>query len=69
MKKSQKKNEAINNLIGKEHEGKWVAITPCYDKVVAYSERLIDLKKQVKDRNVVYIKPLLSDRTYAFICG
>ena len=63
---NMKNQSDIGKLIKKEHEGKWLAISPNYKKIIAYSEKLADLEKEVGKKDVVYTKALHSDVRYAF---
>lgn len=56
----------VLSILKKEHEGKWVAITSDYKKIVGYSQSLRDLQKSVKDVDVVYLKGFPSDVKFAF---
>jgi len=60
------KNYNLSNIIKKEHEGKWIALSPMYDKVVGYSNDLVSLTREMKNQDVVYMKPTASDSLYAF---
>ena len=55
------KNYNLSNIIKKEHEGKWVALSPMYDKVVGYSNDLVSLTREMKNQDVVYMKQTASD--------
>ena len=56
----------LSNLLKKEHGGKWVAISSDYKKVVDFSDDLVQLEKKVGSKDVVYIKALQENVTYAF---
>lgn len=60
------KNYNLSKILTKEHEGKWVALSPMYDKVIDYSNDLMSLTKRIQNQNVVYMKPTASDSFYAF---
>jgi hypothetical protein len=60
------KNHNLSNIIKKEHEGKWVALSPAYDRVVDFSDSLVLLTQKVGDTDVVYMKALASDVHFAF---
>ena len=48
------------------HADKWVAFSPDYSKVVAYSSDIMDVQKAVKGQDVVYFKAPTKDTVYAF---
>jgi hypothetical protein len=54
-------------IIEKKHEGKWVAISPDYKKVLDYSDDIVALTERNGRENVVYMKALRSDTSYAFL--
>lgn len=54
------------SVIKKEHEGKWLALSTDYKKIVDYSDSLSELGKKVKGKDVVYTKALPSDTSFAF---
>lgn len=60
------KNYNLSKILTKKHEGKWVALTPKYDKVVAFSDSLPQLTKKVGNEEVVYMKAMSPDVSYAF---
>ena len=60
------KNPHITSVFKKEHEGKWVALSGDRKEVIAFSEDLGELIREVKDSNAVYERVLRSDRLYAF---
>lgn len=64
MKKD--KNYNLSKILTREHEGKWVALSPEYDKVVAFSDTLPHLAQKVGDTDVVYMKATSPDVNYAF---
>ena len=64
--KNVTKQYNLEKILRKEHEGKWVAVTPDYKKIVAYSNDLLSLKKDVKNTDVVFLKAFSSDTKYAF---
>ena len=66
MKNNLKKGFSLSGLMRKEHEGKWVAISADYKKVVGYSDDLKKLAREVGDEKVVYHMGLSSDKNYAF---
>lgn len=60
------KNYNLSKVIKKEHEGKWIALSPLYDKVLGCSNDLVSLTKKMDNQEVVYMKPTASDSLYAF---
>jgi hypothetical protein len=60
------KNSNLSNIIKKEHEGKWIALSPAYDTVVDFSDSLIQLTQKMGEKDVVYMKALASDIHFAF---
>ena len=60
------KNYDLSKIIKKEHEGKWIALSPMYDKVVGWSDDLMSLTRKMENQAVVYMKPTVSDVLYAF---
>ena len=61
------KDYSLSKLLKKEHEGKWIALSPDYKKIIAYSGDLHNLEKKLGDKNVVYIMGLSSNMQYAFL--
>ncbi len=61
------KNYNLTKIIKKEHAGKWVALSPKYDKVVGFSADLVTLTKKVGGKKVVYMKAMSPDTHYAFV--
>ena len=53
--KENMRSRVLTNL-RKEHEGKWVAVSSDYKKIVGYSESLQELEKMVKGAQVVFFK-------------
>lgn len=60
------KNYDLSKVIKREHEGKWIALSPAYDKVVGCSNDLVSLTREIGKQEVVYMKPTTSDSLYAF---
>jgi hypothetical protein len=58
-------NNNLSKILKKEHEGKWVAVSPDYKKVIGYSNTLKELTNKIKTE-VVYTKVLPSDTIFAF---
>jgi hypothetical protein len=58
----------LTHIIKKEHQGKWVALSSDYKKVVAASTDIARLEKKVGDRDVVYIRAVggVLDAGYSF---
>lgn len=54
------------NLITKEYENKWVALSPDHTEVIEFSSDLMDLKEKVGKREVVYMKVPASGMYFAF---
>lgn len=61
-----KKSISTHNLISKEHEGKWVAFSPSYKEVIAYSDSLEKLNKMLGNKKAIIAKGLSGDVSYAF---
>lgn len=55
----------LGDIVDSSHENKWVAITPDYKKVLAASERLSDLMRQVADKDVIFHRVLPHDVSFA----
>lgn len=60
------RNTDLTNILKKDHENKWVALTEDRTKVVGCSETLIKLQEEVGTKKVVYMKVLPSDVSFAF---
>lgn len=60
------KNTNLTKILNKSHENKWVALSKNQTKVLGYSASLMDLKKNVSSKEVVYMKVLLRDFSFAF---
>ena len=65
MTKSIHTKEYVKELT-KKHEGKWIAISPNYKKIVGFSKTLKDLKDKVKDDGVIFSKVLMPSISYSF---
>lgn len=65
MKKSLPK-KAYKVIVEKKHEGKWVAISSDYSKVLDYSDDVTKLVERNGRENVIYTKVLRSDVSYIF---
>ena len=46
----------LHIIIKEEHEQKWVALSPDKTQVVAFDEKLLELKKKIGDQKVIYMK-------------
>jgi hypothetical protein len=44
------------DILKSEHEKKWVALSADHKKVISYNESLVDLKKEVGAKKVVFMK-------------
>lgn len=64
--KNMKKKYDLSKVIKREHEGKWIALSPAYDKIVGCSNDLVSLAREIGKQEVVYMKPTASDILYAF---
>lgn len=64
--KGGNRNSDFTKIITKEHEGKWIALSPDQKKVIAFSDDFRELSKKVKGQKVVYTRALRSDTHYAF---
>jgi hypothetical protein len=60
------KNTNLTKILNKSHENKWVALSKNQTKVLGYSASLMDLKKNVSSKEVVYMKILPRDFSFAF---
>lgn len=56
----------FSKILQDVHADKWVALSPTYDSVVAYSSDLLELKEIVAGRDVVYMKAPSLNTIYAF---
>jgi len=61
-----KKNTDLTKILNKIHQDKWVALTPNREKVVGYSDSLVDLKEKIGDKEVTYVKTRPSGVKFAF---
>ena len=59
-------NTNLSKILNKSHEKKWVALSHNRSKVLGYSDNLLELKNKVNDKNVIYMKVLSSDTSFAF---
>ncbi len=61
-----KKNNDLRKILTKEHEDKWAALSEDYNKVVDFSPNLLDLKKKIGAKKVVYMKTPKANTYFAF---
>jgi len=61
---SQKMHD-LGKVLTEAHADKWVALSPDYCTVIAYSNDLMGLKKTVGNKDVVYIKAPSSGTFFA----
>jgi hypothetical protein len=54
----------LHRLIDTSHEGKWVAISSDHQRLIAASDDLISLEKEVKEK-AIFFRVLPSDLGYA----
>ncbi len=60
------KRQAIQG-IGREHVGKWVALSEDQKTVVGFSDDLAELTQRIgSERSVIYTRVLDPDKAYAF---
>lgn len=52
--------------IEKKHEGKWLAVSADYSKIIDYSDDIVSLAEKNGRDNIIYTKALSSDTSYAF---
>ena len=50
------KVSGLARILTRKHEGKWVALSRDYKKVLSYNESLVILNKEVGEEKVVYMK-------------
>jgi hypothetical protein len=55
----------LNRLIDKSHEGKWAAISSDHKRLVAVSDDLLALEREMRDQAVTLFKVMPSDVGYA----
>lgn len=60
------KNTDFTKILKKEHQNKWVALSPNHTKVIAYSSKLLALEKKVVGKKVVYVKVPPTGVVFAF---
>jgi uncharacterized protein YkvS len=65
MTKTKQTKEYFKEL-RKEHEGKWIAISADYKRIVGFSSTLKDLKNKLKDNSVIFSKALVPGVSYSF---
>ncbi len=66
IKSKNHQQQDLSKILKRKHEGKWVAISYDYKKIVGYSDNLQKLTKEIRDKNVIYLKALSSSVRYAF---
>lgn len=67
MNKKIIKSKKLITLDNK-YEGKWVALSVDYKKVIAYSDSLKSLTNKIGKQKAVITKGLAPDMNYAFLC-
>lgn len=60
------RNYDLSKIIKKEHEGKWVALSPSYTKILGASSDLVALSRKIGKKDVVYMKAPTTGVYYAF---
>jgi hypothetical protein len=55
----------LHRLVDKSHEGKWVAISADHQRLVAASDDLLTLEREVRGQAVTVFKVMPSDVGYA----
>lgn len=63
----KKSSSSAKSVIQKKHEGKWIALSMDFKKVLGYSDDVMGLVKKFGRDEVTYTKVLRSDVVYAFI--
>ncbi len=61
-----KTNVNLYKILTKAHEKMWVALSPDRTKVLDYASSLRELKIKINTKDVVYMKVLPSDTSFAF---
>lgn len=64
--KKDSKNYDLTSILKDEHAGKWVALSTDRKKVVGYSDTFKELEKKIGTKEVIYMKALKKEVTYAF---
>ena len=59
-------NVDLSKILTKSHEKMWVALSPNRSKVLGYSASLVELKNKLTTKDVVYMKVLPRDTSFAF---
>jgi hypothetical protein len=61
-------NVDLTELVKKEHDGKWIALSRNYKNIVDFGRDLTELKKRIDDSHteVVYMKLPKFGKRYAF---
>ena len=60
------KTHDFSKVLTEAHADKWVAFSPDYTKVLAYSNNILDVQKAIQGKDVVYFKVPAADTIYAF---
>jgi hypothetical protein len=55
----------LADILDSSHENKWVAITADYKRVLAASDNLTDLMRQMADKDVIFHRILPHDVSFA----
>ena len=55
----------LHRLVGKSHEGKWVAISADYQRLIASDDDLLALERKIHGQAAVLFRVLPSDVGYA----
>ena len=66
QKKSPMGGIDLRRILKKEMEGKWAALSADYKKVFGFSDDLASLTQKMGAKEVVYMKVLPSDVSFAF---
>lgn len=54
----------LTKVIKKQHEGKWLALSLDYKKIIGFADKVRDLEKNVGTENVIYMRAPRSDVGY-----
>lgn len=60
------KNYDLTSVIKKEHEGKWIALSSDYSRVVDFADTPHELKQKIGNQEVVFMRALPTNISYAF---
>lgn len=61
-----KVNVNLSKILDKSHQKKWVALSLDRSKILGFSSNLVELKNKVNNKDVIYMKVLPSDASFAF---